>query len=702
MQGSLSDFLSRMPMEFTLRFDDKMQAFMLRAKKAARTVPISDALFEFRDLPFPVLLSGRYDALPVSRKEYFAVRAWLMRLPHMVGRQKVVVRLEPPPRSFLLSSNPDDPAPEDAFESLQNASQTNSGIRRLIDASPAAGFAEIELMSDQSSAKGFSIPARETLPADGGFIARRGFRSSEELFVEQARLFADKTVHSARFAPFAAYWPTYAVMSPAQSQWYFYWRNLVRIGEYPPTDLSYIFLYVYELINLVGANSPLDAYQRLKGVWRAYRDEYMRLDRYLYPWACDLVFVHNLDVPLDDLDGVCGPTVNSLDLDRQLFVRFSQSPLSLDVSLLSRACNYDMTKSRFYQGAFKELCDEYIPKTIALVDAFLQKQQGARIADLFRPEPVKRERYLFQSALYAGEPRVLCVDAIPFSTYAPLRDFLAQVVRYAESKLRSLRNYRGKLRGIELEEVLMRLIDGYLERELSQRPAPKSEIVIDSDKLARAAEDAEHIRRMLTVEETCEEDANTHAEEPLSKQDYAAVDLLLQLGRDQCRILEALIHNGFEMQGDALQKEVPDVFLEQAVDGINEKALLLLGSLLIVSEQGTRLIDEDYREDLVAAFEKENPGNAQPMPETGDGGHWNALFSGLSAHESAFLRAVASGFGHADLQAIADRAGTMAELLIDGINELSMACIGDLLIANGAVLEEYEDTVKKAFTSEEF
>ncbi len=699
VQGSLSGFLARMPMEFSLRFDDKAQAFILRAKKAARPVPISDALFEFRDFPFPVLLSGRYDALPVSRQEYFAVRAWLTRLPGMVGKQKVVVRIEPPPRSFLITQDHNDPE-HVLSDALDDAFQSQSGIRHQ-----ALDFAEIELTSDPLSPRSFAIPERQDSSGHAANqpIYSQGFRSSEQLFVEQAKQFAQKSVRFARFTPFAAYWPTYAVMSAAQSQWYFYWRGLVRGGEYPPTDLSYIFLYVYELINLVGVDSPLDAYQKLKSVWRAYRDTYPRLDRYLYPWACDLAFLHYLDVPRDDLDDVCAPTVNSMDLDRQLSVKFNQTPLSLDVALLSRASNYDMTKSRFYQSANK-VCDEYIPKTIALVDAFLQKQQGGRIAEKFRPEPVHRERYLFQSALYAGEPRIMTIDAVPFSTHPPLRDFLSQVMRYAESKLRSIRGYRGKLRGITLDETFKRLIDGYLERELTEKPAPKPEITIDADKLAKAAADAEHIQRMLIVEQSTDEKADAVALEAKAEENYlsSASDLLMQLDIDECRIIEALIRNGFEMESDTLRSSVPDVFLEQAIDAINEKSLSVLGSLLIVSEQSIRLIDEDYREDLLSAWRRETQSQStRPPIEADDGDEWNGLLCSLSAQETDLLCAIVNGADHIALQAIADKAGTMVELMTDHINELAMAFIGDLLIENGSILEEYEDTVKKAFNPEE-
>jgi hypothetical protein len=45
--------------------------------------------------------------------------------------------------------------------------------------------------------------------------------------------------------PFFSYMPQYDQMSRAQLDWYLYWRDCVRNGEYPDTDYSYIFLYLF-------------------------------------------------------------------------------------------------------------------------------------------------------------------------------------------------------------------------------------------------------------------------------------------------------------------------------------------------------------------------------------------------------------------------------------------------------------------------
>ncbi len=687
MWQSLSDFIAQSPMEFLLCFDQIASAFVLRAQKAGLPYDVSDALFQFKEIPFPLLLSGRHDVLPVTKAEYFAVRSWLLRVSRLSGRQRASVHFDPYPDSMR-------PEGWSREQTLQEDIGDVSG--RIVGALNRPVFAEIDLSMDALPSRVYAIPERsaDMPPYVPKTRALFNFQTTEKLFLQQAHKFAKRTISLARFVPFMAYWPTYSSMSAAQSAWYFHWRGLVRIREYPQTDLSYIFLYVYELINLVGVDSPMDAYTQLKDVWRAYRDTYPRLDRYLYPWACDLKLLHQLDVPKDDLDSFCDPTVNSFDIDRQIGAKLAESPLSLDVSLLSRASNYDITKSKFYRSTM-ELCDEYISKVMALVDAYLLKQQGGRIAHLFNPGVQKRERYLFQSGLYAGEPRIITVDAEPFSTHPPLRDFLANITRYTENKLRLIRGYKGRLRGIELSDAYMRLIDGYLERELTERPVPQT-IIIDADKLKKAASDAEHIQALLHGEDEAQE---PKAGAACANGYLTVLDLMAQLDASQRGVIQLFVQNGFEMDNASLRSNLPDLFVQLAIDDINVKALHMLGSLLIVSEQDMSLIDEDYREDLIS-WARDAKTKALAPVYTGLGDDWNALIGALSKQETSLLQALSKGAQYPALQAIASGAGTMVELMEDHINELAIESIGDILIQNGAITEEYTDTVRLFATEE--
>ena len=110
-------------------------------------------------------------------------------------------------------------------------------------------------------------------------------------FVKEAQKLKGKKENFANHVPFKCYWPTYSDMNGSQQQWYFYWRSQARQNTFHPSDLSYIFVHVYEILNLVETPDPIQAAERIRILWLAYREKYPNLDRYLPDWGGDLLAV---------------------------------------------------------------------------------------------------------------------------------------------------------------------------------------------------------------------------------------------------------------------------------------------------------------------------------------------------------------------------------------------------------------------------
>ncbi|MFB5760670.1 TerB N-terminal domain-containing protein [Paenibacillus medicaginis] len=125
-----------------------------------------------------------------------------------------------------------------------------------------------------ASLEGFSL-----LEGEPGYLATR-----EANFVHQARQWGDRKGSCVPFQPFMSYWPTYSQMNGSQTEWYFYWRREVRGKRYPETDLSYIFIYIYELIHGVGWTEPEEGFQLLLELREAYADSYPGLLEYMADW----------------------------------------------------------------------------------------------------------------------------------------------------------------------------------------------------------------------------------------------------------------------------------------------------------------------------------------------------------------------------------------------------------------------------------
>ena len=67
---------------------------------------------------------------------------------------------------------------------------------------------------------------------------------------EDALRHFDKTSACSTPVAYFSYIPQYAQMSRSQLEFYFYFREKARVGEFIPCDVTYFWLFIYEIINL--------------------------------------------------------------------------------------------------------------------------------------------------------------------------------------------------------------------------------------------------------------------------------------------------------------------------------------------------------------------------------------------------------------------------------------------------------------------
>ncbi|WP_052759674.1 TerB N-terminal domain-containing protein [Paenibacillus sp. DMB20] len=194
-------------------------------------------------------------------------------------------------RTDAAESEPMIGAPHaaDLFDAAHSIAVTNTAEETLpspASADPSSDdfheFGEGDDQRREPGSSGSSLPPSRVTSYDGV-----RYYSREQQFVLRARELAWHVEPEAPFVPFKSYWPTYDHMSSAQVKWYFYWREEVRSGRYPDTDLSYLFLYVYELINGIGWTYPEQGWQLMNGVRNAYRERYSKIDAYMREWLFD-------------------------------------------------------------------------------------------------------------------------------------------------------------------------------------------------------------------------------------------------------------------------------------------------------------------------------------------------------------------------------------------------------------------------------
>lgn len=509
-------------------------------------------------------------------------------------------------------------------------------------------FMEIDL-SEEPITAAVPVPDRSTIVrADFDIRLPGGILSSEKRFVEEARQLIEVEGEQAPFVPFMSYWPTYGVMNEPQRQWYMYWRTEVRQGRFPDTDLSYLFVHIYELINGIGWQEPQEGFDQLKQLWMNYRERLPQLDVYMQEWIIDYDLVHELNMSLSEIVELSSGFLPPEILDKELQRLLSSNISDISLKLLQRYYDYDITLSKFYRDGGMKVLEQYIPRVMVLVDSYMLRTRMAGILDQFELNHEKTiERALFRKAVYDESiyGKSVRMTYVPIGEHADFIQFVTRVFRCTENKCRELLGFRGRLRGKTLEPELANVIERYLDKAFAveQMPVVEQPIVrIDAEKLASLQQESEYVRRALMIEE------NHTTEDEGANNASSQAPMAIQSSTDEAERAE--------------ESNQPEVGFEGALktDGVQENG-------------NTEPLSLQWEADFSADLDEE----------------WIQFSEMLSLQHVQAIYALLCVNPDTELMRVAEQYGTMPALLLDEINDVAMETIGDLLIDGDLIVSDY-------------
>ena len=101
---------------------------------------------------------------------------------------------------------------------------------------------------------------------------RESAASRAENFYRQAVFMQDYEDDVPWTGDFLCYFPTYQDLTTRQLRGYFTWRTKLRRGDWQPVSASAAYLYLYELLNGIGAASPEDALRQMDAFEHGFLD----------------------------------------------------------------------------------------------------------------------------------------------------------------------------------------------------------------------------------------------------------------------------------------------------------------------------------------------------------------------------------------------------------------------------------------------
>ena len=297
---------------------------------------------------------------------------------------------------------------------------------------------------------------------DNVFIKKVGVYTypSDYRYYEDFRVTMHKylrvTVAEAERVPFFSYLPQYSQLNSGRLSWYLYWRSGCRRREYMPTDFSYVLLYIYELINFENPRHPDRIAEELCSLWRAYREEFRQLDRYLPDWLCDYCLIHGVRLPYDMISDFILDVVEYASLGEFYFGDPSGKKSSYSTFIVCSASGYNYKKSKYYADN-KQAYDLHIPGAAAYALG-IEDTERSSAED---PKTIVKNDVFVGALCTSAARKSLRIEYVSASRSGVVRTEATLAVKYAENKLRETFGIRSRLDVRGLPDELRSCIDGY-------------------------------------------------------------------------------------------------------------------------------------------------------------------------------------------------------------------------------------------------
>lgn len=545
---------------------------------------------------------------------------------------------------------------------LVNTPPSNDGFVPVQPIIPSAGESSYspEKIQPNSSVKANSLEPYATfkkMKQIGGQYGGYEYSGDADSFRNQALFMVDFTDKCEENTPLDTYYTTYSSMNDAQLRTYFTWRTKARQGVLEPTSLSYVFCYIFELINDVGVANPADAVEKLIALWTEYRKFDEKIDRYLRDWIRDYYVDHKPSLPTSFVEFSSRFPVPYHGDDLDILTRAKSCSWD-DLHVIEASSSFKITNGQFYKAGNQEIIERCVCYIIREMSKVF-KSSGVDFKKLFVENRREKVYSLYQGAVHAAtiapQPVVIELDAfesmkynsrgwnkeyVSITQYKPAvgyilklievklrqrfgykRDLQAPAISVVENcflnsepekfnwpnrpTLDKLKGWKGKayavISGAGFEAGIDSAVEAFIKANYifieNGKIRINRPVEIDMSKLKDI--EREHIAtaKKLIVEEAAVTDAILPVVEPVVTVDES---VSAQEGIDG--LLIALPPEGKNLLRIILQgKEVPPNS-ELLIETINEKALEAINDNLIDYAEGIPYVYDDYIEDLQQKF----------------------------------------------------------------------------------------------------
>ncbi len=461
------------------------------------------------------------------------------------------------------------------------------------------------------------------------FYHKQAQYENSKVFYKQAKFMKDFEDDYSETVSFSSYFPYYQLMSYEQLRTYFTWRTKVRKGVVENISLSYAFVYIYELLNNIGVDNPIDGLNKLVHFWDNFKTFDKTIDKYLLKWIKDYHIYYGLPKPFKAFIYENELQVHYPDISNyepNMVYRFDRL---CDVS------KYNIKKSIFYNDNTEQMisnCFDYVISELKTIFA----HTGIELNQLiFQSANSKASWTPFQGALFYPTLKqqdrkvVLCEKEVyicsqnqwSFSTVIAIdsgKQLIGYILKQMEVVLRKITKFKYKLSAdykVVDEKILkmLSLAGVSLEKSITDavfefyKEMNKTIVTVDVSALKRIRLEALDTQEKLIVPENDVQlsfvsTSKDSTEEQVKDEIHISTTEEIALSDGWISLKQVLTQTEIQalsivLKGNQDIKQFADenkIMLEVLADNINDKAFDHIGDSILEMEDSMTLYDE-YR-----------------------------------------------------------------------------------------------------------
>ena len=430
--------------------------------------------------------------------------------------------------------------------------------------------------------------------------------------------------------------PVYNNLTIYQLRSYFSWRTLIRNKLYKQTEQSYVFLYIYELLNKIGVKNEIDGLNKIIDLWQNYRVFDNSFDKYLSNWVKDYYIINriNIDFNLIEEEFPIKNNDNLEDIGEILIGNYENK-----LEFLDSISNYHILKSKIMEHKYSFLINLVIPEIFKNLDKYFSENNLSFVNITFGKFK-KKYWHVYENAIYFNNKlesdfvfkfknletyyrkgNNYYKETFELSQYS--KCIVGYILKNIEITLRECLKFSKNLKvnissldelssnaelySIVTDKKFNMIINNTIKKYLIEHKTEinniitkekKEEIVIDANKFNEIRKSSSRIQEKLIVEEEnyLEKEEQVEIEIINSSQDIFK-NLVDNLNNIELDFLKKIVNN--EPRNNLIDySKQNNILFEIMIENINKVALETIGDNLIEDNSDEIIIYAEYIDSL--------------------------------------------------------------------------------------------------------